>query len=89
MRGGAQQRHAHVAISDQGIGIPQQALPHLFQRFYRAGSGDTSNGLGLGLYNSRLIVEQHGGQIWVKSTPGAGSTFGFSLPAAQREAPPA
>jgi signal transduction histidine kinase len=78
-----------VTVTDEGEGISPDVVPKLFQRFYRAGSGDTSNGLGLGLYNSRLIVEQHGGQIWVKSTPGVGSTFGFSLPVAQREeAPP-
>ncbi|MDP3759281.1 MAG: HAMP domain-containing sensor histidine kinase [Ramlibacter sp.] len=77
-----------VTVTDQGAGIPADVVPKLFQRFYRAGPGDASNGLGLGLYNSRLIVEHHGGRIWVKSAPGTGSTFGFSLPAAQREAPP-
>jgi len=78
-----------VTVTDRGEGIPADVVPKLFQRFYRAGPGDASNGLGLGLYNSRLIVEHHGGRIWVESTPGAGSTFGFSLPAAQRDAPPA
>jgi signal transduction histidine kinase len=78
-----------VTVTDRGEGIPADVVSKLFQRFYRAGPGDTSNGLGLGLYNSRLIVEHHGGKIWVKSTPGLGSTFGFSLPWAQREeAPP-
>jgi signal transduction histidine kinase len=78
-----------VTVTDRGEGIPADVVPKLFQRFYRAGPGDASNGLGLGLYNSRLIVEHHGGQIWVKSALGVGSTFGFSLPATQREAPPA
>jgi len=71
---------AVVTVRDQGPGIAADIVPRLFQRFYRAGSGDTSSGLGLGLYNSRLIVEHHGGRIWVDSRPGAGSTFGFSLP---------
>lgn len=71
-----------VSVIDEGEGIPPEVMPKLFHRFYRAGPGDASNGLGLGLYNSRLIVEQHGGRIWVESRPGEGSTFAFSLPAA-------
>jgi len=79
---------AVVTVADQGPGIPADVVPKLFQRFYRAGNGDASSGLGLGLYNSRLIVEHHGGRIWVDSTPGAGSIFGFSLPFDQRVDPP-
>lgn len=84
----ATDKEAIVTVSDQGSGIPADVVPKLFQRFYRAGEGDTSSGLGLGLYNSRLIVEHHGGRIWVDSKPGAGSTFGFSLPFDQRVEPP-
>lgn len=79
---------AVVTVSDRGPGIPADVVPKLFQRFYRAGGGDTSSGLGLGLYNSRLIVEHHGGRIWVDSMPGRGSTFGFALPFDQRVEPP-
>jgi two-component system phosphate regulon sensor histidine kinase PhoR len=73
---------AIVTVADRGIGIPANELPKLFQRFYRATGNNTANGLGLGLYNSRLIVEQHGGRIWAESSPGAGSTFSFTLPVA-------
>jgi signal transduction histidine kinase len=78
---------AVVTVTDRGPGVPADVVPKLFQRFYRAGSGNTSSGLGLGLYNSRLIVEHHGGRIWVESQPGAGSTFGFSVPVDQRDGP--
>lgn len=78
----ATQTEAIVAVADRGSGIPAEALARLFQRFYRAPGSRSRDGLGLGLYNSRLIVESHGGRIWAESTPGAGSTFGFALPAA-------
>ncbi|MCL5961231.1 MAG: ATP-binding protein [Chloroflexi bacterium] len=74
---------AVVSVSDQGFGIPAEDLPHLFQRFYRAKTGKKAEGLGLGLYICRLIVEEHRGRIWVESEPGKGSTFYFSLPLAQ------
>lgn len=70
-----------VSITDEGPGIPAAALPHLFDRFYRAGARDVAAGLGLGLYIARMLIEAHGGQIWVESEPGAGSTFSFTLPA--------
>ena len=85
---GATDKEAVVTVKDQGPGIPADVVPKLFQRFYRAGSGDTSSGLGLGLYNSRLIVEHHGGRIWVDSKPGVGSTFGFALPLEPGAEPP-
>lgn len=69
-----------LTVVDRGIGIPPEELPKLFQRFYRATSTRAIRGLGLGLYNSRLIVESHGGRIWVDSLVGSGSTFGFALP---------
>jgi PAS domain S-box-containing protein len=69
---------ARVAVRDQGIGIPPEALPHLFDRFYRvAESAERAPGLGLG-----QIVEAHGGHLTVTSTPGAGSTFTVALPLA-------
>ena len=67
-------------MTDQGVGIPPEDIPHLFQRYYRAQTARKAEGLGLGLYITRLIVEAHGGRIWVESEVGKGSTFSFSLP---------
>ena len=68
-------------IQDTGEGIPPEALPHLFTKFFRV-SGileQGSKGTGLGLYIAKSIVELHQGRIWVQSTLGKGSTFSFSL----------
>ncbi len=72
---------ASIEVSDRGAGIPADALPHLFSRFFRveATSGG-AKGLGLGLYISRQLVEAHGGRIGVESEPGVGSTFTVRLP---------
>src|SRR5205085_11073806 len=74
---------ARLSVHDQGIGIPLQDQPLVFERFHRAKNVDDRRfaGMGLGLYISRGIVEQHGGRIWVESVPGAGSTFFVALPA--------
>ncbi len=74
----AQEACLHVA--DQGPGIPVDALPHLFDRFYRGQHAAAEAGLGLGLYISRMLVEAHGGRIRAASAPGAGSTFTIALP---------
>ena len=72
-----------VTVSDTGPGIPPDALPHVFDRLYRVDpSRDrATGGTGLGLTIARQLVEAHGGAIWVESQPGAGSRFGFDLPA--------
>jgi len=70
-----------VSVSDTGSGIPQEYLPHLFDKFVQV-PGATTGGAGLGLAISRLIVEAHGGQISVQSEQGKGSTFTFTLPIA-------
>jgi len=74
--------NAVVSVLDQGPGIPLEEQPYLFERYYRARAAKKTDGLGLGLYIARLIVEAHGGRIWVESQPGQGSTFSFSLPIA-------
>ncbi|MHB1133847.1 MAG: PAS domain-containing sensor histidine kinase, partial [Chloroflexota bacterium] len=71
---------ATLAVSDQGLGIATEDLPRIFERYYRAKNSNRAEGLGLGLYIARLIVEAHGGRIWVESEPGKGSTFSFTLP---------
>jgi len=72
-------------IADNGSGIPKEALPKLFNKFYRApGSLEkNSQGSGLGLYISKSIVDLHHGKIWVESEVEKGSTFYFSLPTAE------
>jgi histidine kinase len=72
-----------VAVSDRGPGIPPEELPRLFQRRYRAGRprNKRREGLGLGLYIARGLVEAQGGRIWAESEVGKGSTFFFTLPA--------
>jgi signal transduction histidine kinase/DNA-binding NarL/FixJ family response regulator len=73
------------SVRDQGQGIAPEDLPRVFDRFWQ-GAGTRRGGAGLGLAIARGIVESHGGRIWVQSTPGAGSTFFFTLPASP--APP-
>jgi signal transduction histidine kinase len=72
---------AVVAVSDQGIGIPTDDLPHIFDRFRRAGNiAPHIQGAGIGLSSARQIVEQHNGTIDVASQEGVGSTFTVRLP---------
>ena len=78
-----------VRIIDQGIGIHQEYLDHIFERFYRVHNPVSRqySGMGLGLYVTKEIVEKHGGRIWVANNQGAGCTFSFTLPRT-RQAPP-
>ena len=69
-----------VSVTDAGTGIAAEDLPHLFERYYRANSERKKEGIGLGLYITRMLVEAHGGRIWVESEVGKGSTFTFTLP---------
>jgi PAS domain S-box-containing protein len=71
-----------LSVSDEGAGIADADLPHVFERFYRADSDLTKRvkGTGLGLYLAKAVVEAHDGQIRVESSPGHGTTFSFTLP---------
>jgi two-component system, OmpR family, sensor kinase len=69
-----------VAVSDEGRGISEADLPHLFERFRRGGNADGVNGNGLGLPLAKAIVEAHDGQIGIERNPDAGTTFWFTLP---------
>jgi len=74
-----------VEVKDQGIGIPSDALPHVFDRFYRVNENQTA-GSGLGLYICKEIIHRHGGQIGARSEVNQGSTFWFSLPLQTKDA---
>ncbi len=77
---------AIVTVEDTGIGIPEEHLPHLFQRFYRVnGTPENLRGTGLGLSICKSIAEAHGGRIEVKSRVGDGSTFTVTLPVGDKE----
>lgn len=71
-----------TSVVDRGIGIEEQQLEHIFDRFYQVDSASTRKvgGSGLGLSICKAIVEAHHGKLWVESQPGAGSTFHFTLP---------
>lgn len=72
-----------IAVSDRGLGIPQNALKKIFQEFYRVDqrlSTEQQGGMGLGLTLTKNIIEAHGGEITVESELGKGSTFTFYLP---------
>jgi signal transduction histidine kinase len=74
---------AEIAVTDSGIGIAPEDHVAVFEEFRQVGGADRrSEGTGLGLALCRKFVELHGGRIWVKSQPGAGSTFTFTLPVA-------
>jgi signal transduction histidine kinase len=74
----------NLTVTDSGIGIPTEDLPHIFERFHRGTNVDDRRfaGMGLGLFICRGIAEQHGGRIWATRAPGGGSTFHVALPVA-------
>jgi PAS domain S-box-containing protein len=80
--GRADNRQIYIAVTDEGIGIPEDEQENIFDRFYRLRSGvsERTKGAGLGLFLIKAIVEAHGGWVWVESQPGQGSTFVFTLP---------
>ncbi len=79
---------ARVSITDTGVGIPESELGHLFEKFYRVEANkNVAKGTGLGLNLVKQVIEKvHNGRVFVESKVGAGSTFGFELPLAAREA---
>jgi len=69
-----------TTVQDFGVGIPSSVMPNLFSKFYRDHRNRAQiGGTGLGLYLSKAIIAAHGGNIWVRSKEGEGSTFGFTL----------
>jgi signal transduction histidine kinase len=70
-----------LRVSDSGVGIPAEHLPHVFDRFYKADRSRTQSGSGLGLSIVKAIVERQGGTVSVRSTPGVETVFEITLPA--------
>jgi len=70
-------------VKDDGPGIPEPDLPHLFEHFHTTAAGQKGSGLGLAI--AHQVVTAHGGRIWVESTEGKGATFYFTLPKAQEK----
>jgi heavy metal sensor kinase len=79
---GSAPQHALIEVRDTGVGIPAEALPRIFERFYRVDPARSreAGGAGLGLCIAKTIADAHAGRIEVQSTPGAGSTFTLVLP---------
>jgi two-component system, OmpR family, phosphate regulon sensor histidine kinase PhoR len=71
-----------IYVKDSGVGIAPDALPRIFERFYKADKARSGGGTGLGLSIARHLVEAHGGRIWAESMVNQGSTFFFSIPLA-------
>ena len=69
-----------ISFIDHGPGIPKDALPLIFERFYRVRGERTITGTGLGLYICKQIIQAHRGKIWAESTPGHGTTFLIEIP---------
>ena len=84
------EEEVEIAVTDQGIGVRPEDIPHLFQRFYRTGQARASGapGMGLGLYLCHSIIAAHGGRLWAESPgDGLGATFRFTLPVTITAAP--
>jgi PAS domain S-box-containing protein len=78
---GKRKNNIIVTVSDNGLGISEEALKHIFEPYFQNGNKrDHISGLGLGLPIAKSIIELHSGRIWVKSKVGEGTSFSFSLP---------
>ena len=75
-----------TTIQDTGVGIPKEAIPHLFNKFFRVSNKlqQANKGTGLGLYIAKSIIQKLNGKIWVESEEGKGSKFSFTLPVASQ-----
>jgi signal transduction histidine kinase len=76
-----------LSVADEGVGIDPEYRERIFRTFERLQTQDEDSGTGIGLALCERVVERHGGDIWVESEPGEGSTFHFTLPAADEEVP--
>lgn len=74
----------HLTVRDEGVGIPAEDLPRIFERFQQASDGRGQASVGLGLYIVRNLVEAHGGRVWAESEPGKGTSFVVALPRRRR-----
>jgi signal transduction histidine kinase len=72
---------AVLTVTDTGVGIPPDELPHIWDRLYRGDKSRSTRGLGLGLSLVKAIVEAHRGRVDVESSPGSGARFELRLPA--------
>jgi signal transduction histidine kinase len=83
VRGTRDGAYVVIDVQDTGMGIPLNAIPHIFERFYRADSSRAKDieGVGLGLNLAKWILDHHGGEIHVSSEVGKGSDFGLRVPA--------
>jgi two-component system sensor histidine kinase VicK len=72
--------HIIVAVKDEGLGISKENLPYIFEKFFRAEKTKGMEGIGLGLYLCRQIINAHSGMVWAESEEGKGSVFFFSIP---------
>jgi signal transduction histidine kinase len=81
VRASAADGMAEISVTDTGVGIAPEDQEAVFEEFRQVGTAEKKvEGTGLGLTLSRKFIELHGGRIWVKSEPGMGSTFSFTLP---------
>jgi PAS domain S-box-containing protein len=78
-----------ITVADNGPGIPTMDMPYLFDKYYRGRRSGKAEGLGLGLYICRLIIEAHDGQIWAENRPEGGAMIRMRLPTAEAAAPAA
>lgn len=84
VRSWGDQEMLQLEVTDSGVGMAQDQIPYVFDKFYQIGHEARSKGAGLGLAIAREIVEAHGGRIWVESTENVGTTFRITLPIAAK-----
>ena len=80
VRAGVEDGWAGFSVADTGVGIAPEDIPRLFKRYSQLAEGHRKGGLGLGLSIAHSLIEAHGGDLGVESTPGGGSLFWFVLP---------